>query len=67
MSAMDDIHEHLRALLADLAVQRQRLETALNELIADHRRRSPFAYLMEPSSLQVWPLPPGASDSRRPE
>ncbi len=46
---MDDMHDHLRALLQELAALRERLEGPLNALIADHRARSPFAYLMEPA------------------
>lgn len=52
---MDDMHDHLRKLLEELAALRERLEGPLNALIADHRARSPFAYLMEPAP------PPGPS------
>ncbi len=46
---MDDLHDHLRSLLEELAALRERLEGPLAELIADQRARSPFAYLMEPA------------------
>ncbi|HEY2705521.1 MAG TPA: hypothetical protein VGL20_17705 [Candidatus Dormibacteraeota bacterium] len=46
---MDDLHDHLRNLLEELAALRERLEGPLAELIADQRARSPFAYLMEPA------------------
>lgn len=45
----EDLHEHLRALLKDLAAFRERLEGPLARLIEDQRARSPFAYMMEPA------------------
>ena len=46
---MEDLHDHLRTLLEELAALRERLEGPLAALIADQRARSPFAYLMEPA------------------
>jgi hypothetical protein len=54
---MDDLNDHLRTLLEELAALRERLEGPLAALIADQRARSPFAYLMEPAP------PDGSSES----
>ena len=35
---------------AELAVLRERLKVSMSELIAYHRARSPFAYLMDPAT-----------------
>jgi hypothetical protein len=58
---MDDPYDQLRELLAELSVLRERLEVSLSQLTADHRARSPFAYLMGPEATpdaEQRPLPP---------